>query len=105
MQYSVYSAGAKYCDLCLTEKTIIMLADNNSLNIRSEIGTSIMPAHQATYTGNGQTIASTGVVRIFRSFLPIFIAAHWAGWKTQACQHNLSTIYTGRNQNSINSTT
>ena len=23
----VYSAGAKYCDLCLTEKTIIMLAD------------------------------------------------------------------------------
>ena len=33
----VYSAGAKYCDLCLTEKTIIMLADNNCLNIRSEI--------------------------------------------------------------------
>ena len=34
----VYSAGAKYCDLCLTEKTIIMLADKKScLNIRSEI--------------------------------------------------------------------
>ena len=34
----IYSAGAKYCDLCLTEKTIIMLADKKScLNIRSEI--------------------------------------------------------------------
>ena len=33
----VYQAGAKYCDLCLTEKTIIMLADKNCLNIRSEI--------------------------------------------------------------------
>ena len=34
----VYSAGAKYCDLCLTEKTIIMLADKKTcLNIRSEI--------------------------------------------------------------------
>ena len=33
----VYQAGAKYCDLCLTEKTIIMLAENNCLNIRSEI--------------------------------------------------------------------
>ena len=33
----VYSAGAKYCDLCLTEKTIIMLADKNCINIRSEI--------------------------------------------------------------------
>ena len=33
----VYSAGAKYCDLCLSEKTIIMLADKNCLNIRSEI--------------------------------------------------------------------
>ena len=34
----VYSAGAKYCDLCLTEKTIIMPADKKScLNIRSEI--------------------------------------------------------------------
>ena len=33
----VYSAGAKYCDLCLTEKTIIMLSDKNCINIRSEI--------------------------------------------------------------------
>ena len=33
----VYSAGAKYCDLCLTEKAIIMLADKNCINIRSEI--------------------------------------------------------------------
>ena len=33
----VYSAGAKYYDLCLSEKTIIMLADKNCLNIRSEI--------------------------------------------------------------------
>ena len=29
----VYSAGAKYCDLCLSEKTIIMLGDKNCLNI------------------------------------------------------------------------
>jgi hypothetical protein len=29
----VYSAGAKYCDLCLTEKNIIMLADKNCTNI------------------------------------------------------------------------
>ena len=33
----VYSEGAKYCDLCFSEKTIIMLADKNCLNIRSEI--------------------------------------------------------------------
>ena len=33
----VYSEGAKYCDLCLTEKTIIMLADKNCINIRTEI--------------------------------------------------------------------
>ena len=33
----VYTAGAKYCDLCLTEKTIIMLADKNCINIRTEI--------------------------------------------------------------------
>ena len=32
----VYSAGAKYCDLCLTEKTIIMLADKNCINIQSK---------------------------------------------------------------------
>jgi hypothetical protein len=29
----VYSEGAKYCDLCLTEKNIIMLADKNCINI------------------------------------------------------------------------
>ena len=28
----VYSAGAKYCDLCLTEKTIIMLASQEFKN-------------------------------------------------------------------------
>ena len=33
----VYSAGAKYCDLCPTEKNIIMPADKNCTNIRSEI--------------------------------------------------------------------
>ena len=34
----VYTAGAKFCDLCLTEKTHILLADpKESLNIRSEI--------------------------------------------------------------------
>jgi hypothetical protein len=33
----VYSEGGKYCDLCLTEKNIIMLADKNCINIRSEI--------------------------------------------------------------------
>ena len=33
----VYSEGANYCDLCLTEKTIILLADKNYINIRSEI--------------------------------------------------------------------
>ena len=33
----VYSEGAKYCDLCLAEKNIVMLADKNCINIRSEI--------------------------------------------------------------------
>ena len=34
----VYNAGAKYCDICLTEKMHIMLADpQESLNVRSEI--------------------------------------------------------------------
>ena len=34
----VYTAGAKFCDVCLTEKTHIMLAEpKESLNIRSEI--------------------------------------------------------------------
>ena len=34
----VYTAGAKFCDVCLTEKTYIMLAEpKESLNIRSEI--------------------------------------------------------------------
>ena len=34
----VYTAGAKFCDVCLTEKMYIMLAEpNESLNIRSEI--------------------------------------------------------------------
>ena len=32
---------------------------------------------------------------------PKFMAAQYAGLKTQACQRNLSAIYTGRNQNSI----
>ena len=36
-QAHVYSEGAKYCDLCLTEKNIIMLADKNGINIQSEI--------------------------------------------------------------------
>ena len=31
-----------------------------------------------------------------------FMAVQYAGLKTQACQRNLSAIYTGRNQNSIN---
>ena len=31
-----------------------------------------------------------------------FMAAQQAGLKTQACQRNLSAIYTGRNQNSTN---
>ena len=34
----VYTAGAKFCDVCLTEKTYIMLAEpKTSLNTRSEI--------------------------------------------------------------------
>ena len=34
----VYTAGAKYCDVCLTEKTYIMLAEpKESLNVRTEI--------------------------------------------------------------------
>ncbi len=34
----VYTAGAKFCDVCLTEKTHILLADpKESLNIRTEI--------------------------------------------------------------------
>ena len=34
----VYTAGAKFCDVCLTEKTYIMLAEpKDSLNVRSEI--------------------------------------------------------------------
>ena len=34
----VYTAGAKFCDLCLTEKTHIMLADPlESLNVQTEI--------------------------------------------------------------------
>ena len=34
----VYTAGAKFCDVCLTEKTYIMLAEpRESLNVRSEI--------------------------------------------------------------------
>ena len=34
----VYRAGAKFCDVCLTEKTHIMLANpEESLNVRTEI--------------------------------------------------------------------
>ena len=34
----VYTAGAKFCDVCLTEKTHILLAEpKDSLNVRSEI--------------------------------------------------------------------
>ena len=34
----VYKPGAKFCDVCLTEKTFIMLADpKESLNARTEI--------------------------------------------------------------------
>ena len=34
----VYTAGAKFCDVCITEKTLIMLADPAvSLNSRTEI--------------------------------------------------------------------
>ena len=34
----VYTAGAKFCDNCLTEKTFIMLANQQkSLNLRTEI--------------------------------------------------------------------
>ena len=34
----VYTAGAKFCDVCLTEKTYIMLADKSEyLNVRTEI--------------------------------------------------------------------
>ena len=34
----VYTAGAKFCDVCLTEKTHILLADpKESLNVRTEI--------------------------------------------------------------------
>ena len=33
-----YTAGAKYCDVCLTEKTYVMLANHSeSLNLRTEI--------------------------------------------------------------------
>ena len=35
---SVYTAGAKFCDVCLTEKTYIMLAEpKDFLNTRTEI--------------------------------------------------------------------
>ena len=40
----VYSAGAKYCDLCVTEKNIIMLTDKNCLNRN----TPIMSAYTGT---------------------------------------------------------
>ena len=34
----VYTPGARFCDVCLTEKTFIMLADpKESLNARTEI--------------------------------------------------------------------
>ena len=45
----VYAAGSKFCDVCLTEKTYIMLADpKKSLNVRSEILNKCR--HMAKYT-------------------------------------------------------
>ena len=32
-----YAKGSRYCDLCLSEKTIIAIADNRSLNKRNEM--------------------------------------------------------------------
>ena len=32
-----YSKGSRYCDLCLSEKTVIAIADDRSLNKRNEI--------------------------------------------------------------------
>ena len=33
---------------------------------------------------------------------PKFMTAQYGGLKTQGCQRNLSAIYTGRNQNTVN---
>ena len=33
----IYIKGMRYCDLCLTEKTLIAIADERSLNKRNEI--------------------------------------------------------------------
>ena len=41
-------------------------------------------------------------VEIWTGLGPTFMAVQQAGLKTQECQHNLSTVYIGRNQNSIN---
>ena len=37
MKTRVYRKGMRYCDLCLSEKTIIAVADERSLNKRNEI--------------------------------------------------------------------
>ena len=37
MKATIYRKGMRYCDLCLSEKTLIAIADNRSLNKRNEI--------------------------------------------------------------------
>ena len=37
MKARPYSKGSRYCDLCLSEKTIIAIADKRSLNKRKEM--------------------------------------------------------------------
>ena len=37
MKARPYKKGSQYCDLCLSEKTIIAIADKRSLNKRNEM--------------------------------------------------------------------
>ena len=37
MKAQIYRKGMRYCDLCLSEKSIIAIADERSLNKRNEI--------------------------------------------------------------------
>ena len=46
MHAKPYRKGAHYCDLCLTEKVVIALADGSYLNKRSEINSKCRHANE-----------------------------------------------------------
>ena len=76
MKARPYKKGSQYCDLCLSEKTIIAIADKRSLNKRNEMlrkCTHMNPYKLSTIPIEPTTMQGTSYMIVLEAYvLPYF---------------------------------